>query len=102
LNLALSPICHALYTKFCVSIRTIVAIAGEDFAIIASDTRLIQGYGILTREQPKLYKLTDQTVLGCSGCWCDILTYTRTLEARMKVNFEKAGSFGKFFKFVTF
>lgn len=65
--------------------RTIVGIAGEDFAIIASDTRLIQGYSILTREQSKLYKLTDRTVLGVSGCWCDVLTFTRTLEARMKV-----------------
>lgn len=65
--------------------RTIVAVAGDDFAIIASDTRLIQGYSILTREQPKLFKLSDQTVLGVSGCWCDVLTFTRTLEARMKV-----------------
>jgi 20S proteasome subunit beta 6 len=67
--------------------RTIVAVAGEDFAIIASDTRLIQGYSILSREQTKLFKLSEQTVLGVSGCWCDVLTFTRTLEARMKVNF---------------
>ena len=66
--------------------RTVVGIAGEDFAIIASDTRLIQGYSILTREQSKLYKLSDRTVLGLSGCWCDVLTFTRTLEARMKVS----------------
>ncbi|XP_057381509.1 proteasome subunit beta type-1-like [Daphnia carinata] len=64
---------------------TIVAVAGDDFAIIASDTRLIQGYSILTREQPKLFKLSEQTVLGVSGCWCDVLTFTRTLEARMKM-----------------
>jgi 20S proteasome subunit beta 6 len=62
-----------------------VAVAGEDFAIIASDTRLIQGYSILSREQTKLFKLSEQTVLGVSGCWCDVLTFTRTLEARMKV-----------------
>ena len=72
---------------FSFAFRTIVAVAGEDFAIIASDTRLIQGYSILTREQPKLFKLSDQTVLGVSGCWCDVLTFTRTLEARMKVDF---------------
>jgi len=64
---------------------TVVGIAGEDFAIIASDTRLIQGYSILTREQPKLYKLSDRTVLGCTGCWCDVVAFTRILEARMKI-----------------
>jgi len=64
---------------------TVVGIAGEDFAIIASDTRLIQGYSILTREQSKLYKLSDKTVLGCTGCWCDVVAFTKILEARMKI-----------------
>ncbi|XP_076316262.1 proteasome subunit beta type-1-like [Tachypleus tridentatus] len=64
---------------------SIVAIAGEDYAVIASDTRLSAGFSIYTREQSKLYKLSQKTVLGCAGCWCDILTFTRFLEARMKM-----------------
>lgn len=28
---------------------------------------------------------TGQTILGCTGCWCDILTFTRILEARLKM-----------------
>ena len=37
---------------------SVVAVAGEDFAVIASDTRLSgNGYNILTREQPKLFKV---------------------------------------------
>lgn len=64
---------------------TVVAVAGDDYAIIASDTRLIQGYSILTREQPKLFKLSDRTVVGISGCWTDILTFTKKLEAHMQV-----------------
>ncbi|GBM53038.1 Proteasome subunit beta type-1 [Araneus ventricosus] len=64
---------------------SIVAIAGEDYAIIASDTRLSTGYSIYSRNQPKLFKLSDKTVLGSAGCWCDVLTLTRIVEARLKM-----------------
>nr|CAD7594374.1 unnamed protein product [Timema genevievae] len=64
---------------------SIVAIAGEDYAIIASDTRLSSGFSIYTREQSKLFKLSDVTVLGATGCWCDTLTLTRILEARLQM-----------------
>lgn len=64
---------------------SIVAVAGKGFALIASDTRLSTGYSILTRDQPKLYPLNSNTVLGCSGCWCDVLSETRLIEARMKL-----------------
>jgi len=64
---------------------SIVAIAGEDYALIASDTRLSgNGYSIFSREQPKLFKLSDKTVLGSTGCWCDILTFTKVADMRMK------------------
>nr|QBH72803.1 proteasome subunit beta type [Carausius morosus] len=62
---------------------SIVAIAGDDYAVIASDTRLSAGFSVYTREQSKLFKLSDMTVLGATGCWCDTLTLTRILEARM-------------------
>jgi len=64
---------------------SVVAIGGDGYVIIASDTRLATGFSIYTRDQPKLFKLTDKTVLGCTGCWCDILTFTRILEARLKM-----------------
>ena len=38
-------------------LRTVLAIAGEDFSVIASDTRLSQGFSIHTRDSPKTYKL---------------------------------------------
>jgi 20S proteasome subunit beta 6 len=65
---------------------SVVAIAGEDFVVIASDTRLSgHGYAILSREQPKLFKLLgDKIVLGSTGCWCDILTFCKVVEMRMK------------------
>ena len=34
-------------------------------------------YAILSRDQPKLFKLSDKTVLGSTGCQCDILTFCK-------------------------
>ena len=60
---------------------SIVAIAGDDYVVIASETRLSgNGYSILSREQPKLFKLSEKTVLGSTGCWCDILTFTKVFK----------------------
>lgn len=28
---------------------------------------------------------TDETVMGSTGCWCDVLTFTKVLEARLKM-----------------
>ncbi|KAG8188308.1 hypothetical protein JTE90_008950 [Oedothorax gibbosus] len=64
---------------------SVVAIGGEDYAIIASDTRLSTGYSIYSREQPKLFRLSNKTVLGSAGCWCDVLTLTRILNTKMKM-----------------
>ncbi len=44
--------------------RTILAIAGEDFSIIASDTRLSEGFQIYTRDSPKTYKLYEDTSIN--------------------------------------
>lgn len=63
---------------------TVVAIAGEDYAIIASETRLSTGFQIYTREQDKLFNLTPKTVLGSTGCWCDIVTFAKVIETRIK------------------
>ncbi|XP_022195016.1 proteasome subunit beta type-1-like [Nilaparvata lugens] len=64
---------------------TVVAIAGEDFAIIGSDTRLSTGYSIETRNQTKLFRLSSKTVLGCTGCWCDALSLAHLMQARMQM-----------------
>lgn len=64
---------------------SIVAIAGENFAVIGADTRLSTGFSIYTREQKKLFQLSERTVLGATGCWCDTLTLTRLLQARMQM-----------------
>ncbi|KAM8953776.1 proteasome subunit beta type-1 [Pelodytes ibericus] len=64
---------------------TVLALAGDDFALVASDTRLSEGYSIHSRHTPKCYKLTDKTVIGCSGFHGDCLTLTKIIEARLKM-----------------
>jgi len=78
-----NPIQHHFY-PYTDNGGTTVAIAGKDFAVVASETRLAEGFLIYTRDRPKLFKLTDQTVLASTGCWCDVLTFVKVLQARIK------------------
>lgn len=71
---------------------TVLAIAGEDFSVIASDTRLSQGFSIHTRDSPKTYKLTNSTVLGCAGFHGDCLTLTKLITARLQMYEHEHGS----------
>ncbi|XP_077986490.1 proteasome subunit beta type-1-B-like [Glandiceps talaboti] len=64
---------------------TVMAIAGEDFAVMGSDTRLSEGFQIHTRDSPKTHQLTERTVLGCCGFHGDVLTLTKVIEARLKM-----------------
>lgn len=47
---------------------TAVAIAGKDFAVIASDTRLSLGYSILSRNVSKSLQLCVRAVRGGGRC----------------------------------
>lgn len=62
---------------------TTVVIAGDDYAIAAGCTRMSSGYEILSRDQTKLFELTDKTVLATAGCQTDVITLRRMLSARL-------------------
>jgi len=63
-----------------------VAVAGDDFVVVASDTRLTDGrYGILSRNCSKVFKLTDSTLLASCGCWADVLMLTKLINARIQI-----------------
>lgn len=64
--------------------RSIVAIAGDDFAVIGADTRLSAGYNIFSREHSKLSSLTSKVVLASCGNWCDSDTLTSFLKTRVQ------------------
>ena len=61
-----------------------MAIAGKDYVIIAADTRLTQGYEILSRNVSRLHPLTSKCILGNGGCWTDMVTLNRTLDYDIK------------------
>lgn len=75
---------HPEFSPYTDNGGTVVAIAGRDYAIIASETRLSTGYQIYTRDQSKLFQLTPKTILGSTGCWCDSLTFAKVIESRVK------------------
>nr|CAB3265221.1 proteasome subunit beta type-1-B-like [Phallusia mammillata] len=63
----------------------ILAIAGDDFSIVASDTRLSQGFMIHTRDHPKATQLTPSTVIAQSGFEGDVLTMKKRIKTRIEM-----------------
>jgi 20S proteasome subunit beta 6 len=62
---------------------TALGIAGPDFAVIAADTRLSEGYSILSRNVSKGKVLTRQCVIATGGCWTDVSTLHKVLGSRI-------------------
>lgn len=58
---------------------TVVAVAGDDFVVVGGDTRLSEGYSIVTRNESKLVQLTDKTILATSGMFADFCELTKVL-----------------------
>lgn len=66
--------------------RSIVAIGGDNFAVIGADTRLCADKNIiLSREHCKLRNLTPKVILGTSGNWCDCDTLANMVGTRVKM-----------------
>ncbi|CAE6400549.1 20S proteasome subunit beta 6 [Rhizoctonia solani] len=63
---------------------TILAIAGEDFAVIAGDTRQTEGYNIQTRYAPKVFRLTDKAVLAVNGFAADGNMFVKKVKQRLE------------------
>jgi len=60
------------------------AIAGDGYAIIASDMRLSEGYGIHSRNSTKLSQLTPTCVLGSPGMQADRSALHKNLGVRLQ------------------
>lgn len=66
---------------------TVAAVSGEDYCVIAADTRLSSGYEILSRNVTKLHAVTDRCVLASSGCKTDVDQLRAVLDIKMKVRY---------------
>jgi len=64
---------------------TCVAVAGEDYCIIAADTRMSTGYSIMTRNSSKVMKLSDKCLLASAGFQGDARTLQKMLLSRQVV-----------------
>ncbi|CAG8533735.1 3486_t:CDS:2 [Paraglomus brasilianum] len=65
---------------------TVAGISGGDFCVMAADTRQSFGVGYLinTRYQPKMFKLSNGSVLGTSGFYADGLTLIKRINQRLE------------------
>jgi len=59
-----------------------LAVAGEDYCIVAASTRLSTGYSILTRHSTKLLQLTSKTVVASAGMQADMKALHKLLQTR--------------------
>eukprot|EP00695_Tsukubamonas_globosa_P001745 TRINITY_DN2811_c0_g1_i2.p1 TRINITY_DN2811_c0_g1~~TRINITY_DN2811_c0_g1_i2.p1 ORF type:complete len:233 (-),score=91.10 TRINITY_DN2811_c0_g1_i2:46-693(-) len=62
---------------------TVLAVAGKDYAVIASDTRMSRGYSITCRDATKMAKLTDKCVIASAGMQADASTLHKVLYTRL-------------------
>jgi len=63
---------------------TILAIAGQDFSVIAGDTRQTEGFNIQTRYAPKVFRLTDKAVLAVNGFAADGNMFVKKVKQRLE------------------
>ncbi|ODV91898.1 hypothetical protein CANCADRAFT_78732 [Tortispora caseinolytica NRRL Y-17796] len=63
---------------------TVLGIAGEDFAILAGDTRLSSGYSIHSRHEPKVFHVGDQILATANGFAGDSNALIQKLEQRIE------------------
>jgi len=78
------PTVEHRFSPYSMNGGTIVAVAGEDFSVIGCDTRLSEGYSILSRDVTKVRKVTEQCLHGCVGFHGDVLTLTKMIDAKLK------------------
>ncbi|CAE8734989.1 unnamed protein product [Polarella glacialis] len=62
---------------------TCLGVSGEDYVVVAADTRLSSGYRIHTRNCSKVTQLTDKCVIASCGMKSDAITLHKHLKAKI-------------------
>lgn len=70
------------WSPYIINGGTVVGVSGDDFCVIAGDTRMSYGYSIGSREVPKLHQLTDHCVLATAGMQAEAVQLRKVLDTR--------------------
>ena len=62
-----------------------LGIAGQDFVIVAGDTRMSEGYSIKSQDYSRTTKLTEKCVITSSGMVADIDELHKVLITKVKI-----------------
>eukprot|EP00930_Biecheleria_cincta_P029744 TRINITY_DN2065_c0_g3_i1.p1 TRINITY_DN2065_c0_g3~~TRINITY_DN2065_c0_g3_i1.p1 ORF type:complete len:220 (-),score=45.45 TRINITY_DN2065_c0_g3_i1:165-824(-) len=62
---------------------TCLGVSGDDYVVLAADTRLSSGYKIHTRNCSKVTQLTDKVLICSCGMKSDAITLHKQLKARL-------------------
>lgn len=73
---------HANWSPYDDNGGTVVAVAGDDYCIVAASTRMSTGYSILTRNKTKLLQLNDKCVIASAGMQADMEALHKVLHSR--------------------
>jgi 20S proteasome subunit beta 6 len=68
-----------------------MAVAGDDYCIVAGDTRMSEGYSILSRSVSKLSQLNGTSVLASAGMQADACQLRKVLAIRLEEYKHKHG-----------
>uniref|UniRef100_A0AC35EYA2 Proteasome subunit beta n=2 Tax=Panagrolaimus sp. PS1159 TaxID=55785 RepID=A0AC35EYA2_9BILA len=75
---------HQRWNPYTIEGGSTLAIAGENFAIVATDTRMSQHeVNIMNREAEKVHDLNKSIILATAGFYGDVLQLRRVLQARL-------------------
>lgn len=81
---ASGPVQHN-FNPYAMNGGTILGISGEDFCVIAGDTRLSEGYEIMSRTEPKLTELNSQVVSAMAGFKGDATTLLKNIQYNLEM-----------------
>jgi len=73
------------FSPYAMNGGNILAVAGENFSVVAADTRLSEGFLIHTRDHPKTIQLTPTTMVAMAGFEGDILTLKKNALTRIEM-----------------
>ncbi len=60
---------------------TVIGAAGDNFVILAGDTRLSQGYSILCRHISRIWEVSPGIFMGIGGCYSDAISLAELVTA---------------------